>query len=512
LQEQATQEAHTLIGSLGSFGLTDASQLARQIQQLLKQDASLGQLDATTLEQLLQALRQAIPFDAEETSAPPTPPASSAPAFPTSSTLLIIDDDLSLATLLATEGAVWGLETAIATNLIQARHLIEQRPPNLVLLDLNLSKSGENGLDFLAELRLWHPDIPVLVFTAHDNMSDRVQAARLGCKGFFQKPIAPNQVLTAIVQVLPSPQQSLPKLLIVDDDPQLLTLLRRVLEPAGYQLTLLDQAHKFWETLEQTAPDLLILDMNLQGGVSPASSPVLELSGFDLCQIVRNDPQWGKLPIVFLSACMDPKTIQQGFEAGADDFLHKPIVPVELLTRVRKRLEQGQIRRQTELDALTGISNRRKALQDLTRLLRLAQRQKQPFCLAVLDLDHFKRINDCYGHEAGDRVLSYFGRLLSRSFRQEDVVGRWGGEEFVVGLYGTSKFNGANRLREVLHMLSQEPFTARDGTVFHVTFSGGIAQLLTDGTDLSTLYQSADAALYRAKEAGRNQVLEVEPI
>jgi diguanylate cyclase (GGDEF)-like protein len=245
--------------------------------------------------------------------------------------------------------------------------------------------------------------------------------------------------------------------------------------------------------------------MNLQG-CSPPSSSLTALSGFDLCQIVRNDPQWGKLPILFLSACTEPETIQRGFEVGADDFLHKPIVLNELLTRIRKRLEQGQLRRQTELDPLTGMSNRRKALQDLTRLLRLAQRQQQPFCLAVLDLDNFKQVNDCYGHEMGDRVLSYFGRLLSQSFRQEDVVGRWGGEEFVVGVYGVPKRDGIKRLVEVLQTLQRKSFSTQDGTTFQVTFSGGIASHLEDGTDLQTLYQTADRALYQAKAQGRNRI------
>jgi diguanylate cyclase (GGDEF)-like protein len=146
-------------------------------------------------------------------------------------------------------------------------------------------------------------------------------------------------------------------------------------------------------------------------------------------------------------------------------------------------------------------------LQDLTRLLRLADRQKHPLSLAILDLDRFKQVNDRYGHEMGDRVLNYFGNLLKQSFRLEDVVGRWGGEEFVVGLYGMSKFDGVKRLTEILQRLQQETFTTGDGRVLQVTFSGGIAQLVEDGTDLQALYRAADAALYRAKAAGRRQVL-----
>jgi diguanylate cyclase (GGDEF)-like protein len=171
---------------------------------------------------------------------------------------------------------------------------------------------------------------------------------------------------------------------------------------------------------------------------------------------------------------------------------------------VRTRLEQRQLWKVAEIDALTGLSLRRKVLQDLTRLLQLAQRQQQHFSLAVLDLDKFKFVNDQYGHEIGDRVLNYFGKLLNQSFRQEDVVGRWGGEEFVVGMYGTSREDGMRRLTQVLQQFSQYSFTALDETKFQVTFSGGIVQAPDDGQDLQTLYQKADVALYQAKAQGRN--------
>lgn len=227
-------------------------------------------------------------------------------------------------------------------------------------------------------------------------------------------------------------------------------------------------------------------------------------NGFDLCQVVRSDPCWNRLPVLFLSAHTDIATIQRSFAVGADDFLTKPIVPIELLTRVRTRLEQRKLWKFTEIDALTGLSLRRKALQDLSKLLQLAQRQKQPLILAVLDLDHFKSVNDKYGHEMGDQVLNYFGKLLNQSFRQEDVVGRWGGEEFVVGMYATNKDDGMRRLAQVLQELSKYSFTVLNGNKFHVTFSAGIAQVPDDGKDLQTLYQKADAALYQAKALGRN--------
>jgi diguanylate cyclase (GGDEF)-like protein len=316
------------------------------------------------------------------------------------------------------------------------------------------------------------------------------------------------------------------------------TLVDRVQNNFGYQLTMLQNPQEFWKTLEQTTPDLLILDIRLgaalplleENKVIVADAPVSSsstikaenlpesvsqvltekpLSGIDLCKVIRSDPRWNRLPIIFLSGHTDIETIQSSFDAGADDFLGKPIVVTELLNRIRIRLEQRKLWSMSEIDELTGVSLRRKALQDLTRLFHLAKRQQQPLSLAILDLDFFKRINDDYGHETGDRVRRYFGQLLGQTFRQEDVVGRWGGEEFVVGLYGTNKQQGVQRLENIAYYFSQNHFVGGDGSIFQMTFSGGIAQFPEDGDDLQTLYRAADAALYRAKFEGRNQIFPV---
>ncbi|MFB2939379.1 response regulator [Aerosakkonemataceae cyanobacterium BLCC-F154] len=511
LQQKAEREAHTFVGSLGSFGLEEASQISRQIQQVFQQESPLGNSEAKQLRGLLKKLRGEMTGDYKIEITQKIPKNKTAYVDSASANLLIVDDDLILAQNLASEAVTWGIQAEVATNIQQAKNLILKQEPDVVLLDLNFAEIDESGLDFLAELHRDYPEISVVVFTARDQLNDRVQAARLGSKGFLQKPIAPSQVLAAISQTLQQSHQALSKLLIVDDDPQILKILQNFLEPEGYDLILLDNPLRFWEILEQTVPDLLILDVELHGcPTSNGTSQNAELNGFDLCQIIRNDPQWHNLPILFLSAHTDSETVLQGFEAGADDFLHKPIVPTNLLIRVRKRLEQGKMRRQTELDSLTGVSNRGKSMQDITRLLRLAVRQQQPFSLAVLDLDQFKLVNDRYGHEMGDRVLNYFGQLLSQSFRREDVVGRWGGEEFVVGMYGISKENGVKRITKMLNTLRKIKFTARDGSEFQVTFSAGISQLIEDGEDLQTLYRSADRTLYQAKIQGRNRILATE--
>jgi diguanylate cyclase (GGDEF)-like protein/PAS domain S-box-containing protein len=189
----------------------------------------------------------------------------------------------------------------------------------------------------------------------------------------------------------------------------------------------------------------------------------------------------------------------------------------------RKQVEQEVERRSQELasanlmlhqrattDTLTGLANRDHALELLDRLISIARREQRTLAFAFLDIDHFKQVNDRFGHQVGDQVLHQLGVLLGASFRGEDVVARWGGEEFLVGLFGTDKAHAAERLVGVLADFRDYPFAAPNGTAFHVSCSAGVAEYPGDGTDSTTLHLAADQALYQAKAAGRDRVVSAE--
>lgn len=488
LRLKAEAEAHRLIGSLGSFGLPQGSEVARQIEQLLRLE-SLGPNQARQLEELVGRLKQAVENKPSITT--------SVPDLKTAlGRLLVIDDDVVLTQQVKREAIAWGLQVEVATDLTAARRSMECNPPDVIVLDLSFPQTTENGLSLLAELARTTPRIPVLVMTGRNQLSDRVEVARLGGHAFLQKPIAAKELLKAVTQELNCTQKAEAKVLIVDDNHQVLAALSTLLEPWGLHVTTLAQPQQFWQVLEATAPDLLILDIEMP-----------DFSGIELCQVVRNDPQWSKLPVLFLSAHNDAETVHQVFAVGADDYVPKPIVGPELIARILNRLERTRIvHRFAETDELTGTATRRKSIQDLERLLHLAERQNQPLCFMILDLDHFQRINDQHGHEAGDRVLCRLGEHLKQSFRPEDVVARWGGEKFVVGLYGITLQQGVKRLTDCLETWHQQEFTDANNRTFQVTFSAGVAEYSQDGTDLHELYQAADGALCRAKAMGRNRV------
>lgn len=510
----AEREAHKLAGSVGTFGFAEASRLSRDAETLLAGPNPPGQADALRLADLAVAIRREL-----TAPAPPAPgddsaggmeDASSAPArsgrFAASApragsvsadgegpVLLIVDADRETADRLAMEASARGMRPAVAHAGAEARAVLVKTQPDAALLDISV----DGGMELLRALSDRFPPVPAVIFTRSDAFTDRVEVARLGGRGFLRKPLAPARAIDAVEPLLRADPRGEAGVLAVDDDPAVLEAVRFVLEPHGIRVDTLDQPERFWEALEASAPDVVLLDVDMP-----------RVNGLELCRVLRNDPRWKSVPVVFLTSRTDPTTVQEVFSAGADDFVGKPFVGPELGARIQNRLERVRLQRSlAETDALTGVPNRRGSEEVLERFLRLAAAQGEPLSIAVVDLDCFKAVNDRCGHAAGDEVLARVARVLQKRFWAEDVVARWGGEEFVVGMYGMDKADGVQRLAEALEVLREEPFTAPDGETFRVTFSAGVAEFAVDGRDLQSLYRAADAAMYVAKQAGRDRVL-----
>lgn len=334
LQASAEKEAHTLAGSLGTFGFPEGSRLARQIENRLKENKKLGGGEAIALQDWVQALRQEINLS-------PSVSKGESPGLTDSKTdvasneqplLLIVEGDRSSAEQVAGEAANWGLQTAIVTNLHTARQKLYREHPSVVLLDPSFSSNPEDSLSLLTELKSRKPPVPVVVFTEQTDLTNRLQVARQGGHTFLPKPMLPAQVLESVTQVLQADQAEA-KVLVVDDEPKILAVLQTLLSPWGLKVTTLDDPRRFWETLAAVSPDLLILDVEMP-----------HLNGIELCQVVRNDSRWSELPILFLTVHKDADIVERVFTVGADDFVSKPIVGPELVTRVINRLERYKLR------------------------------------------------------------------------------------------------------------------------------------------------------------------------
>jgi DNA-binding response OmpR family regulator/HPt (histidine-containing phosphotransfer) domain-containing protein len=333
LRYEGYMQAHRLIGSLGSLGFPEGSVIACQIEKMLHSDFPLSAFDVDSLWKLITNLEQ-ITFNPSPTV--PTEPTllSSHPVYSPLPLLLIIDDNVLLVQAIQLEAETWGMRVQTAFDLTTAREKIAKEAPDVILLDIMFPNSTENGLALLKELSQRETKIPTVMMSATSGLSARVRAARKGSCSFIEKPASTKEILKTVSRVLYQPFSDRSKVLIVDDDPTLLKILRRSLGNWDIEVVTVQNPHQFWEVLEATEPDLLILDL-----VMP------DYSGIDLCKAVRTDSLWRDLPIVFLSAQTDHETIRQLFIAGADDYLSKPVAESDLYTRVLSRLDRDHLSR-----------------------------------------------------------------------------------------------------------------------------------------------------------------------
>ena len=247
--------------------------------------------------------------------------------------------------------------------------------------------------------------------------------------------------------------------------------------------------------LGEFRPDLVLMDMYM---------PLC--SGRDLAKLIRQVPDYVGLPIVFLSSETDQKKQFSAMRIGVEGFLTKPIEPYHLVTTVALRAERMRALRSLMMrDSLTGLFNHTAITQFLDSAVVAARRQNHTVCFAMIDVDRFKSVNDTYGHQVGDQVLLALARVLQQSLRQTDLVGRYGGEEFVVILHDVTLEKAEQIMQQLREDFSNVLFHARD-VEFSCTFSCGIAAF-PQLESMETLREAADKAMYQAKHSGRNRVV-----
>ena len=282
------------------------------------------------------------------------------------------------------------------------------------------------------------------------------------------------------------------RILLVDDEPLVSRGLTSLLARRQMAVTALNDPLRFWSAVEETKPNLILLDLEMP-----------RLSGTELCRALRNDRRWSELPVIFLTGHTDQASVQRIFAAGADDYVGKPFVPAELTMRIESRLTGVKARRApVETDPLTGLPVAGKATELIDRFLRLARRKSDPYSIAVLQVDAFANLVTTFGRGAANAVLRAIGELLPKSFRAEDVPGWWSGAEFTIGMYGSTKEHAAIKLGQICAKIAELNFLADDGRRVHVACSAGVAQYQTDGDSIPALRDEALKALEKVRETG----------
>lgn len=489
---------HRLAGSAGVFGFTESGRLAKSAETLL--DAALREPNPNIPEGLAEMLERLTRMLEQEAACLDRPEigGADAGAEPGAAFCRLFRRGRACVVAERRSEMVEGLERELDSAGFSAQWV---RPADAATacsgaaVALVGTEAGGDGYEAARQIANV-PNGPFLrvLFTEG---TDSVDLLRLG-PSRVHRVIHRVFELRSVVRPDPSEGEVLKaKILSVEDDPDCAGAIGAMLAAAGHTMRVVSGPARLLEEMSEFRPDLLLLDWDLP-----------QVSGYDLTRIVRSDARHELLPIVFVTARAEGADRRAALRAGADDFLVKPFTTEELVETVEIQLRKHRaLRRRLDADVLTELLNRSATLAAAEDLVQSALERGECALVAILDIDHFKRVNDELGHAVGDRVLRELATHLLAHQRAGDVVGRLGGEELLLAMTGTDKGALALRLDGVRASLRID-LRGVDGRYLRsVTFSAGAAIAPEHGTDLGHLLKLADVALYEAKALGRNRVV-----
>ena len=493
------QRLHKLAGSAGTFGFHQLGTHARKLEQQVQ--AWITESDTGTafsIPGFMEGLRQLAADLGTDEAASSSISVDSGPQGSESDSPLIalVERDPILADYMAHQFESFGFQVQTfqsPEDFLNSDH----GDTELLLLDHRAGASEiiTTPTDHWRSM-LTSVSCPIIFMGGHEDFSVRLEAVRAGAEGYFVKPLNIPRVAAKITRSIRRRRQGNERVLIIDDDSDLLEHLDHVLTQAGMVVETLEEPSWILDRTSEFQPELVLMDLHMP-----------EVSGDELAAMLRQFDKWNNLPILYLTQEQSQHERTDALMRGGDDFINKPVSDEYLLKTCRNRVRrQRDMLQAISLDGLTGLLRHANIKDALETELRGASRSGNPLSVVMLDIDHFKRVNDTYGHALGDIVISTVGTLLSQHFRRSDRLGRYGGEEFVAVLpncEADTAMNLVDRLREAFAEIS---FVDRD-TSFACTLSAGIADTRTfPGAAGEQLLEHADGALYRSKQAGRNCV------
>ena len=448
--------------------------------------------------------------------------------------VLVVDDIQANIRLLQARLEAEYFEVITASNGLAALELCQRERVDVVLLDVMMP--GIDGFEVCRRLKASPQTlhIPVVMVTALDQASDKIQGLDCGADDFLTKPVDDIALVTRVkslarlkmlndemlMRVTTSRQMGLAdedtlariladrpgRILVVDDHPRSSSRVMSALAKVHDAYIEADPQTALLHLAEQPF-DLVVVALNLQHS-----------DGLRLCSQVRSLDRSRHIPILIMVDPGDEARLLRGLDMGINDYLMRPIDRNEMLARVKTQIRRKRhadfLRTRLEesvehavTDALTGLHNRRYMESHLRTLVDEAISNGRPLSLLVTDIDHFKRINDTYGHDAGDNVLKEFAARLRRNTRGMDLACRMGGEEFVVIMPETEIARARQVAERVRACVAAEPFRVNATTQVSITTSVGIAMLERTDDTPETIFKRADNALYSAKREGRNRVV-----
>ena len=506
--EELLKQLHILTGTASSVGFEQIASAAWKVQGILKpltgsKQAAIDDDLFKKIEEALNKLRQAIYTDrqpdmadlAQRLSASKMDSAS-LEAERSRRLIFMVDDDPVQAAQLATQVGYFGYTVQVFHNLDKLEEAVHKTMPAAILMDISFPEGKMAGYDTISSLRTKFEELPPVIYISiNDNMSYRLQAVRVGGEAYFTKPVDVGILIDILDRLIFNKIVSPYRVLIIDDSHTEASYNAQQLNKVGILTEIASDPLNTIDKMISFNPDLVLLDMYMP-----------DCTGTELATIIRQMEQFISIPIVFLSAETDTSKQVAAMGIGADDFLTKPIEPHHMITAVTNRIERyRKLRTLMNHDGLTGLFNHTTSKERLIQEVERARRQNLSLSYAMLDLDHFKTVNDTYGHSIGDRVLKSLAHMLKRRLRSNDSICRIGGEEFAVIFPNTDESTACQIMTELCESFAKITHFSGEDT-FNVTFSCGVASF-PNCDSAEKLSTTADSVLYKAKAAGRNRVL-----
>jgi diguanylate cyclase (GGDEF)-like protein len=480
---------HRLAGSGGSYGFPKVTEVARAMEQRILGELPLTPQDADQIERAILDLKAAFDEAALDLRMPMV--LGRIPGFGWRTLLMMPPGEMREQIVVTLQEA--GFWVDLRDGEVDPWDVSPSERPDLVVI------SSELVPDPLVAARYWAAATPerprAVVLADATERYDRLRTAAAGVDAVFGPAALPRglaQYARALAQIGAPPAN----VVVVEDDPAQAQLFATWLAQLNARASICMTAAQARETLAHETPDLVLLDVDLP-----------DVDGYALARLMRQDPRLALVPIVFLTARHSLADEMEGLRAGGDDFLAKPVERSHLLQVVLTRTERGRrIRELVHRDGLTGVLNHATLMAELEHAVAFASRHGEPICFLMLDLDHFKRINDTHGHLVGDQVLMHVARVFRKLIRGSDLLGRYGGEEFGIILRRCPPANGLAIAQKLREGLAQSPVKLQGGEEIPLRVSIGVATFPGSGINSTSVASAADRALYRAKSAGRDRV------
>ncbi|MDR1933086.1 MAG: diguanylate cyclase [Spirochaetales bacterium] len=514
-RERTRNEFHKISGMGASFGFRDIAEKAREVEQFLAEclnrgSEAAGDADVKYLSDMYCALAKVCDKMREDFLAGVSPPQQQDIEVEGefSRYLCLYKSDLFFTEESRDHLKVFGFTVLSINSLAAVRQFLCEGKTVVLILDAGTFRDEQEAQDIL---RSFYPgeesspdpaEIPgggdllkVVYLCEWDDFDTRLFAVRTCGNVFVPAPFDVPYLIDKIDSLLHNKEEQPYHILIVNDEPEKVALCAMVLQNAGMITSVALDPRNVISVLIESKPDLVLMELDM-----------VECSGSELAALIRQQEAFVGIPVVFLSTERNEKKQLLALQHGADDFLVEPIEPDFLAATLAVRVERTRrLRYYMERDSLTSLYNHSQLIKRLADDLSRSRRIGSKTCYAMIDIDHFKQVNDNYGHLTGDRVIKALSQMLVERLRKTDTVGRYGGEEFGVILFNTDINSGEILMNEIRESFAKIHHREAKHDFF-VTFSCGITEARPEDA-VVIIKEQADKALYRAKRDGRNQVV-----